>query len=122
MTSSPPPHPGRTAEAGRGHSACTDPAELEDVVDPVGESLLLHPQVLCLQLVNVAHLIGRVHGGPGLGQPPRGTVAGLVQESCSRTVQLGIVGLMSHQDWSPLGPRGPKLDMPGVWRLGRVWI
>lgn len=41
----------------------THPAVLEDIVDPLGESLLLHLHVPSLQLADVAHLIRRVHGG-----------------------------------------------------------
>lgn len=52
-----------------GKPSCTHPAVLEDVVNPVGESLFLHPCVPRLQLVNMAHLVGRVHGRTGLGEP-----------------------------------------------------
>lgn len=96
-----------------GTLGCTHPAVLEDVVDPVGESLLLHLHVLCLQLSNVAHLVCRVHGETGLGEPCQGSVAGLLLPvSCSPKELLGIVGMTSHQAWSPLAP----VDVSLSWR------
>lgn len=54
----------------------------------------------------ISYAESMVGGGPGRGEPPQGSAAGLLlQVPCHPKELLGIVGLTCQQAWSPLGRR-----------------